>query len=52
MDLVYRWRKSSFSGGTGQCVEVTPRAVRDSKNPEGPTLRADLPQLVRYAKSR
>jgi len=35
------WRKSSHSG-TGQCVEVaTPRqgvAVRDSKDPQGPSL--------------
>lgn len=37
------WRKSSFSdGGNGGCVEVAwpePQvAVRDSKNPSGPTL--------------
>lgn len=38
------WRKSSFSAGTehGNCVEVAwPQplvAVRDSKNPTGPTL--------------
>jgi hypothetical protein len=42
------WRKSSYSGNNeGQCVEVadltgTPfagqRAIRDSKNPEGPAL--------------
>jgi Domain of unknown function (DUF397) len=38
------WRKSSFSGGNGgQCVEIADlagghRAVRDSKNPDGPTL--------------
>ena len=51
-DQVFQWRKSSFSGGTGQCVEVTPVAVRDSKNPEGPTLRADLRSLVTFAKSR
>ncbi|MEZ0095783.1 DUF397 domain-containing protein [Streptacidiphilus sp. EB129] len=35
------WRKSSYSGN-GQCVEIaTPAvgvAVRDSKDPEGPTL--------------
>ena len=39
------WRKSSYSGGSGgNCLEVavgnsavTP--VRDSKTPEGPTLR-------------
>lgn len=39
-----RWRKSSFSGGsgTGNCVEVAWPAphvtVRDSKNPDGPAL--------------
>jgi Domain of unknown function (DUF397) len=36
------WRKSSHSGGNGNCVEVaaTPVGVllRDSKNPDGPTL--------------
>ncbi|WP_045875855.1 DUF397 domain-containing protein [Pseudofrankia sp. DC12] len=39
------WRKSSYSGGTGgNCVEVATlpdggRAVRDSKDPDGLTLR-------------
>jgi hypothetical protein len=38
------WRKSSYSGGNGgDCVEVAvlpdnSRAVRDSKDPEGPRL--------------
>ncbi|HCT75417.1 MAG TPA: DUF397 domain-containing protein [Micromonosporaceae bacterium] len=36
------WRKSSYSGDEGNCVEiaVTPSAVavRDSKNTTGPTL--------------
>lgn len=37
------WRKSSYSGDTGgQCVEVAAQpcriAVRDSKNPAGPTF--------------
>ncbi|MGW0586860.1 DUF397 domain-containing protein [Streptosporangium sp. NPDC002607] len=36
------WRKSSLSGGNGDCVEVANLddavAVRDSKNPEGPRL--------------
>ncbi|WP_156756619.1 DUF397 domain-containing protein [Actinokineospora pegani] len=37
-----RWRKSTFSNTNGgQCVELAtpgPLAVRDSKNPDGPTL--------------
>lgn len=38
-----RWRKSTRSGGSGQCVEVAdnlPGAVRvrDSKNPDGAVL--------------
>ncbi|MGC9408221.1 DUF397 domain-containing protein [Streptomyces sp. DZ1-3] len=39
------WRKSSYSGGSGgDCLEVsvgnpTATPVRDSKNPDGPTLR-------------
>jgi Domain of unknown function (DUF397). len=38
------WRKSTYSGGNmGDCVEVATNipgvvAVRDSKNPKGPTL--------------
>ncbi|WP_137812736.1 DUF397 domain-containing protein [Gandjariella thermophila] len=36
------WRTSSYSVGNGACVEVAPAAagvlVRDSKNPDGPTL--------------
>jgi hypothetical protein len=39
-----RWRKSSYSGGSGgNCVEVATNvpgvvAVRDSKDPDGPVL--------------
>jgi hypothetical protein len=37
------WRKSSYSSGNGQCVEVRDNApgtvpVRDSKTPDGPRL--------------
>jgi Domain of unknown function (DUF397) len=36
------WRKSSYSSGNGQCVEVAVLgeavAMRDSKNPSGPAL--------------
>jgi uncharacterized protein DUF397 len=39
----YNWRKSSYTGGQGNCVEVAPVpggvAVRDSKDPNGPVLR-------------
>jgi hypothetical protein len=38
-----KWRKSTRSGSTGNCVEVADNlqgvvAVRDSKDPTGPTL--------------
>jgi len=37
-----QWRKSSYSGNTGNCVEVADLgdhvAVRDSKDPDGPKL--------------
>ena len=58
-DLVFRWRKSSFSGEAGQCVELGAAwreadtdigAVRDSKNPAGPALRADLGPLITFVK--
>lgn len=46
-----RWRKSSSSGGSGDCVELANTGlVRDSKNPAGPTLAADLPRLLQAAK--
>jgi Domain of unknown function (DUF397) len=36
------WKKSSYSGNNGTCVEVAHLAdrlaARDSKNPAGPTL--------------
>ncbi|MER6120258.1 DUF397 domain-containing protein [Streptomyces sp. NPDC001743] len=43
LEVAYDWQKSSYSGSEGgQCVEIAahPAAVhvRDSKDPEGPTL--------------
>jgi len=44
MDLSHaKWRKSTRSGSTGNCVEVAGNlpgvvAVRDSKDPTGPAL--------------
>ncbi len=39
-----RWRKSRYSGGNNECVEIADNlpgliAVRDSKDPDGPVLR-------------
>jgi hypothetical protein len=40
MITAIRWRKSTHSDGPDTCVELahTGTAVRDSKNPAGPTL--------------
>lgn len=49
------WRKSTYSSNNGACVEVRGdlSALRDSKNPEGATLRTTaVRQLVRFAKVR
>jgi len=42
------WRKSSKSNTGGSCVEVRNdlAAIRDSKNPDGPTLTVDLPAFL------
>lgn len=46
------WRKSSRSQGANGCVELNPVGlVRDSKNPAGPVLAADLPELLAAVKS-
>lgn len=43
-----KWRKSTRSSGTGQCVEVAFTggivAVRDSKDPAGPALTFEASQ--------
>ncbi|HVV23285.1 MAG TPA: DUF397 domain-containing protein [Pseudonocardiaceae bacterium] len=44
----YRWRKSSRSNQETACVEIahTLDRVRDSKNPDGPTLNIDATALL------
>jgi hypothetical protein len=51
------WRKSSYSGATsGNCVEIAAlpdggRAVRDSKDPDGPVLALTARQWTDLAQS-
>jgi hypothetical protein len=41
--MTFSWRKSSWSASQSNCVELSKTgAVRDSKNPTGPILTADL----------
>lgn len=55
MSEVYRFKKSSRSGNEGACVELAHAkklgVVRDSKNPGGPLLMADISALIAAAKS-
>jgi hypothetical protein len=49
----HQWRKSTYSSSGGDCVELAGSLdlVRDSKNPTGPTLRADLAALLTAVRS-
>lgn len=47
-----KWRKSSASAGSGECVEVAKRGVsilvRDSRNPSSAVLSFDPEQWVTF----
>ena len=53
------WRKSSYSGANGNCVELAPtddggHAMRDSKDPNGPALfftKAEMDAFVAGVKA-
>ncbi|MCX2731936.1 DUF397 domain-containing protein [Saccharopolyspora sp. NFXS83] len=47
------WIKSSRSQNTSTCVEVTTTLdeIRDSKDPNGPTLKTAVASLVRAIKA-
>lgn len=49
--MTTRWRKSTRSGVESNCVELgNSGAVRDSKNPNGPTLTVNVSALVRWVR--
>jgi hypothetical protein len=43
-----QWRKSSRSNNGSDCIEVSGSLdqLRDSKNPDGPVLRANIAALI------
>jgi hypothetical protein len=46
------WRKSTRSASQSNCVELAAHgAVRDSKNPAGPVLGANIDALVAAVKA-
>jgi len=51
-----KWTKSSYSGNSGNCIEVAPlpdntRALRDSKAPSGPILTFPTPAWTAFLRS-
>lgn len=48
------WRKSSYSGENGECLEIAevrrrgPVRVRDSKDPSGPQLEFTGPEWLAF----
>lgn len=55
MKTIEVWRKARRSGQNGNCVELSNRGrIRDSKNPDGPTLdvgQEAVDALVRSARA-
>ena len=49
----HRWRRSSYSGTETNCVELAESLdlVRDSKNPDGPSLRVNVVAWLGAVKS-
>ena len=49
----FRWQKSSYTHANGNCVELSlPRGlIRDSKDPHGPVLSADVAAFLRAIKA-
>ena len=49
------WRKSSYSGIRENCVEIANDnntiAIRDSKDPHGPTLRITATSFARFVRA-
>ena len=48
------WRKSSYSGANGDCIEIRPGtqtiSVRDSKNPDGTILTVSRSMWLEFAR--
>ncbi|WP_184726215.1 DUF397 domain-containing protein [Saccharopolyspora phatthalungensis] len=51
--MTRRWKKSSRSQNGSDCVEVasTLDALRDSKDPEGPVVTADVSKFIRAVRA-
>jgi predicted secreted Zn-dependent protease len=51
--MIMEWRKSSYSGTNGQCIEAAPGPglvlVRDSKDRSGPVLTFTPAQWTAFA---
>jgi len=47
------WRKASHSTESSNCVEIAGSLdrLRDSKNPDGPVLNADIAALIRAVRA-